>query len=406
MRITTLLAIAVWLMTLMSCEKKPVDTDPVELADAQKQLLQSSNDFGIEMLKHMNSLQAERQENLFISPLSISIALGMAANGADGATQDGILQAMQVNTLNISDANQAYSDMMDRLPQVDPDVQVDIANSIWYRNNFSILSPFLQVNQLYYDAQVSAQNFDDPNTVNVINDWVSNSTNGTIPTIIDNITGDQVMFLINAVYFRADWTTSFDIRNTQTWPFRLSDGTVVNADMMNDPALSYAYYSDNSVEVADIPYANGAFSMTLVLPRDNYTADDVINNMISNRWNYWLANLDTNNRPILYLPKLELEYEGFLKQPLTEMGMGLAFSESDADFSNICDERIFINDVKHKTYLKIDEEGTEAAGLTSVEFVTTSVPATMLINKPYVLAIRDRESGSILFIGKIEDPTL
>lgn len=393
-------------MTLASCEKKPIDTDPVQLADAQKQLLQNSNDFGIELLKEMNTLQAESQENIFISPLSISMALGMAANGANGSTQDAILDAMQVNTLNISDANQAYSDLRDRLPQVDRDVQVDIANSIWYRNGFNILSPFLQVNQLYYGAQVSGQDFTDPNTVNIINDWVSNNTNGTIPTIIDQITDDQVMFLINAVYFKANWTTRFDVRNTQAWPFRLSDGTVVNADMMTDPNLKYSYFADNDVEVADIPYANGAFSMTVILPGNNNTADNVINNLTTAKWNNWLNSLDTNYTPVLYLPKLELEYESSLKDVLTTLGMGEAFSPGQANFSNISDEQLYINNVKHKTYLKVDEEGTEAAGVTSIDFVTTSVPPSMLINKPYVLAIRDRESGSILFIGKIEDPTL
>lgn len=405
MRIFILLALTMGLL-ITSCEKNPIDTDQAQLADAQKQLLQNSNDFGIVMLKQMNNLQAETQENIFISPLSISMALGMAANGADGSTQDAILDAMQVNTLNISDANQAYSDMKDRLPQVDPDVRVDVANSIWYRNGFSILSPFLQVNQLYYGAQVSGQDFTDPNTVNVINDWVSTNTNGLIPTIVDRISDDQVMFLINAVYFKANWTTRFDARNTQAWPFRLSDGTVVNADLMSDPNLPYSYYTDNDVEVADIPYANGAYSMTVILPSDNSTANDVINNLTTAKWNNWLTNLDTNNTPILYLPKLEIAYESSLKEPLTALGMGNAFSSSQANFSNISDQKMFINNVKHKTYLKVDEEGTEAAAVTSVDFITTSVPPSMLINKPYILAIRERESGSILFIGKIENPTL
>lgn len=405
MRIFTLLALCMGIL-ITSCEKKPIDTDPVQLADAQKQLLQNSNDFGIVLLKELNALQTEEQENIFISPLSISMALGMAANGANGNTQDAILDAMQVSTLNISDANQAYSDLRDRLPMVDPDVQVDIANSIWYRNGFNIQSPFLQVNQLYYGAQVSGQDFTDPNTVNIINDWVSNNTNGTIPSIIDQITDDQVMFLINAVYFKADWSTSFDTRNTQAWPFRLSDGTVVNADMMSEPNLTYSYFADNDVEVADIPYANGAYSMTIVLPGDNNTADNVISNLTTAKWNNWLANLDTNNAPLLYLPKLELEYERSLKDVLAALGMGVAFNPGEANFSNISDEQIYISNVKHKTYLKVDEEGTEAAGVTSIGFTTTSVPPSMLINKPYLLAIRDRESGSILFIGKIEDPTL
>lgn len=377
--------------------------DDNEVVASKSRLLQSSNTFGVELLKEISAQQAQ-PENVFVSPLSISMALGMTANGANGATRTAILEALQMGNLSISDANQIFEDILQSWPALDPDVQLNIANSIWYRQGFSILPTFEQINQLYFNAQVNALDFNDANAKNTINDWVSAETNGKIPTIVDNITPQHVMFLINAVYFNADWTQAFDPANTQAWPFRLSNGSTINTDMMFDGNLTYHYGINNEVEIADVPYEDGKFSMTVLLPREGVTVTDVLDNMSHTKWESWLMALDSTSTPTLYLPKLELDYEIKLKEVLTAMGMGIAFSEGTADFSNIAEGRLSISEVTHKTYLKVDEAGTEAAAATSVGIVLTSAPASMIVNKPYLIVIRERETNGILFIGKIENP--
>ncbi len=397
---------AICMMTLLgACDREPdLKTDDQQITDTQKRLLQTSNAFGVELLKGVSATETT-PGNVFLSPLSISMALGMTANGAEGTTRDAMLNALQMNGLSISDANQIFESILQTWPNIDPTVQLDIANSIWYRQGFNVLPTFEQTNQLYFNAQVSALNFDDPNTVNVINDWVSDATNDKIPTIIDDISPEHVMFLINAVYFNAPWTEAFDPKNTQKWPFYLSSGVPVQTDMMFEPLLSYSYYSDNEVEVADIPYGEGRFSFTVLLPREGVTVNDVIGSLSQAKWDNWIGSLDSNSVPLLYLPTLEMEYEIQLKEVLTALGMGIAFTDGEADFSNLADARLVISEVKHKTYLKVDEAGTEAAAATSVGIVNTSAPPSMLVNKPYLIAIRERLTGGLLFVGKIENPT-
>lgn len=404
MRVLSIVFAIVFMLGWQSCSKDPVKTNG-DIKEVNKSLVSSSNNFGIDMLKALNTQQTD-EPNIIISPLSISMALGMTANGANGNTRNAILTALRFNGLSISDANQTYRDIMDNLPILDPGVNTTIANSIWHDQDFAVKQTFLQLNQLYFDAQVQALDFTDPNAKDAINNWVSNNTNGLIPTIIDQISDDQVMFLVNAVYFEANWTKAFDPRNTNNWPFYLENGSTINTPLMHSKNIRFSYYEDNEVQVADIPYENGVYSMTVVLPEPGNDVQSVISGLTGSKWDAWMSALDTNYRPELYLPKMELDYKTNLKESLAALGMDIAFTPGQADFTNIADGELYITDVQHKTYFKVDETGTEAAAATSVGVGVTSVPPTMFVNKPFIIAIRERETGSILFIGKVGNPSL
>lgn len=404
MRSISIVFALVILLGWMGCSKDPVKTNG-DINEVNKSLVSSNNNFGIDLLKALNTEQAE-EPNIIISPLSVSMALGMTANGANGNTRNAMLTALRFSGLSISDANQTFRDILDNMPIIDPAVDVSIANSVWHDQNFAVKQTFLQLNQLYFDAQVQALDFTDPNAKDDINNWVSNNTNGKIPTIIDQIDPNNVMFLVNAVYFQANWSKAFDPRNTNNWPFYLQDGSTINTPLMYSKNMRYAYYEDNEVQVADIPYENGVFSMTVVLPEQGNNVQGIINGLTGSKWDSWMAALDTNYRPELYLPKMELDYNTSLKEALSVLGMDVAFDPNQSDFTNIADANLYITNVQHKTYFKVDEAGTEAAGATSVGVGVTSVPPTMFVNKPFLIAIRERETGSILFIGKVGNPAL
>lgn len=392
------------LLLFASCIKKPTNPSHEEELTVQKRMVHGSNEFGFTALQQINDVEAAGN-NVFISPLSLSMALGMTTNGAEGDTKAGMLQTLGASQLSMADVNQTMRDLRSNLLNADPAVTLNIANAIWYKQNFNIKPAFTQVNELYYDAQITGLNFNDPASKDVINNWVSNQTNGSIPALVDQIAPENIIFLTNAVYFNANWTKAFDTRNTNAWPFTLSDGSTVMADMMYTKNYPYFYYGDASVQIADIPYENGAYSFTVLLPKGSTTLNGLIQSLSQTQWDVWMDALDSTNRPGLYLPKLDLSYNVNLKEVLSAMGMSIAFSPSQADFSNIADANLYITNVTHKTRLTVDETGTEAAGGTSVGVGVTSIPSTMFVNKPFLVVIREKETGAILFVGKIENPT-
>ncbi|MCK4715303.1 MAG: serpin family protein, partial [Candidatus Marinimicrobia bacterium] len=311
---------------------------------------------------------------------------------------------LEYGDLTIQEINESYQSLIELLTELDPKVIFDIANSIWYREGFPVENDFLTTNQTYFDAIVEALDFNRSDAADIINAWVNENTNGKIKEIVnDPINPLTVMFLINAIYFKGTWTYEFDEENTSDDIFYLPDGSEKECKMMSHQC-DHNYFENEQFQAIDLPYGDAGFSMTILLPKPEVNIDSLIAQMNNETWNSWLGSF-SEQEVNFYLPKFKLEYEISLNGILSALGMSIAFDPNRADFTKInSDGSLYISEVKHKTFVKVNEEGTEAAAVTSVEIRLTSVGITMYINRPFVFAIRENHSGTILFIGKITQP--
>lgn len=393
---------------LLQCSKNPVSRNPRisrELTEAERCLVESDNKFGLKLFKEI--VKEEKDKNVFISPLSVSMALGMTYNGANGETQEAMQKTLELSGLTIEEVNQCYKHLIESLTQLDPKVEFQIANSIWYRQSISAKEEFINLCKKYFDALVTGLNFNDPAAADIINAWVEENTNGKIKEIvtapIDPLT---VMFLINAIYFMGTWTYQFDKDETKDDWFRLLDGTRKPCKMMEQRGF-YKYFESEDFQAVDLPYGDGDFSMTIFLPYWNVNIDSLIAKFDQENLNYWLSGFSIDSGDI-YIPKFTLEYELKLNDALKALGMGIAFT-SFADFSMMYENvTVWIDEVKHKTFVEVNEEGTEAAAATVVEVTYGPGPPGfwMRVDRPFVFMIRENKSQTILFIGKIVEPTL
>lgn len=377
-----------------------------ELNEIEKKVVTSADEFGLNLFKKVNEFEGEK--NLFISPLSVSMALGMALNGANGSTYDAMQSTLEFSDLNNNEINESYRSLIDLLTQIDSKVDFLIANSIWYKENMTFEKPFLDINSKYFDARISGLNFSNPGSVNIINNWVNESTKGKIKKIIDGIPSYAVMYLINAIYFKGNWRYEFDKQYTTEDIFKLSNGEKVNCQMMSQRNDKLLYFENDYFKAIDMPYGDGHFSMSIFLPNEGKTPEDIIENLSLYNWNLWLANFEKQTG-LVQLPKFEIEYEYSLNEVLKSLGMEIAFDQNNADFTKIYElGGLFISDVKHKTFVTLDEEGTEAAAVTSVEFGLVSFTPEFYfrVDRPFIFVIRESNTGSILFIGKIVNPVL
>ncbi len=382
----------------------PIAELPRSLSVGETQLVAADNAFGLKLF-HVVDSAAGPDENLFLSPLSVAMALGMTYNGAAGATQDAMERTLELTGMSRDEINRAYRDLIELLMDLDPAVEFEIANSIWYRNGITLEQPFLDDNRQYFDATIEALDFADPSAASTINAWVQDRTRGRIEEIVDSpIPGDVILYLINAIYFNANWTYQFDPDRTEPRPFVLADGTEVMAPMMaQTERIPVAIAFVDGVRILDLSYGGGAFRFTVALPETPAGIHDLAANLTEDQWSDWVNALDSTEI-IVQLPKFSLEQEYALRAPLEALGMIPAFCGTGADFTRMYRGGC-ISRVKHKTFVEVDEEGTEAAAATSVEIVLTSAaPPIFAVDRPFLFALRERLSGTILFLGKVVDP--
>ena len=406
MRLTTLLPVT--MMAAIACGDgiSAIDELPRELSVAELDLIAADNRFAFKFF-HEIVTQSDPDENIFISPTSIAMALGMTYNGARGSTRDSMQEALELHGMNLQDVNEAYQSVIELLRGLDPHVEFTIANSIWYRQGLSVQQPFVDLNQTYFDAQVEALDFTGSAAASTINAWVSENTNGRIGEIVeDPIDPMLVMFLINAIYFKGDWAYQFDRSRTHDAPFHRADGSTSTVDLMaSGTEMPFWLTYDGTSQIGELRYGGGPWRMTIVLPTAHDAIAPVLDGLTEAQWNTWTEALDSTDMSVL-LPKFTLEYEASLKDVLVALGMGNAFDPLLADLSGIGGQpgELFIDHVKHKTFLDINEEGTEAAAATSVGVGTTSAPMDFRVDRPFFFVIREALSGSILFMGRIMDP--
>lgn len=379
-----------------SCTKPPIISDESEVF--RQKLLQADNAFSIKLLQQLN--QQADTANVVLSPFSLSVGLSVLANGAEGTTREAIMETLETQGLSLTDINQTYKALMTELPSSDPNIDLSVANSIWLKNGVPVKTVFEQINQLYYQIGLEQIDFSSPSAIQTVNDWISNATGGNIQDIIDQLMDGEGIYIINSLWFNGRFKQAFDSTLTTQQPFYVGDGQTVPVTMMAGRGMKYGYYGDNVVKIADLPYENGMFSFTIIMPADLSNIDELIDNLSVSRWDTWMNGLSYDQSPNLYLPKFDVEYNSFLRPLLTDMGMSIAFDDGVCDFSNISDAVLSISDLKHKTSLSVTERGvipTEPA---------TPATSTFSVNKPFVVAVREKESGRVLMIGKIMNPAL
>ncbi len=392
---------------ILACDAKnpaaPEKNVPALSQDHQK-IIRASEQFGLDLFAEL--LEGEKDANIFFSPLSVSMALGMTLNGAANQTAEAMQDVLKFEGLSQHDINRIYRDVLDYLLGLDQKVRLEIANSIWYRSGFAVEQDFIKNNKKWFDSEVRSLDFNDPGAPDIINDWVQQKTHGKIETIIQEIVRQTVMYLINAIYFKGTWTYQFDKESTVEAKFYPTGDSHVMCDMMTQ-TNEFDYYADENVQVVELPYGGEKYGMVIVLPQDGKTIEN-IGRGLDEEWAGWTAGLRQRTGTLL-MPKFELEYEKSLVDVLSALGMEIAFT-SFADFSGINpDEPLFISDVIHKAYVKVDEEGTEAAAVTAVVISRTSAGGSsddfyMNVERPFICVIREKASGTILFMGRVVNP--
>jgi serine protease inhibitor len=386
---------------------------PRALTADEQALISAGNTFAFDLLRQV-PLEHPDSPNVFLSPLSASMALGMAMNGAAGETWSQMRDALGFAGLGEPAINRAYHDLIALLRGLDPKVEFGLANSVWARQGETFYADFLDRTRTYFDAHVESLDFEDPASLDIMNGWVEDRTNGRIEDLIDEIDPDAIMYLINAVYFNGDWVYEFDEEATRPRKFTRGDGSRVDADMMGMEA-DLRYFFDNQAQVVELPYGGRAFTAIAALPGEGRTIADLVAGLDAGTWAGWMARLDAAEpmAAAVVLPKLELHYDRLLNEDLQALGMTDAFDEYRADFSRMTEIRrlgeVLISRVQQKSFLKVDERGTEAAAATFVEMVRVisvgpTIPA-FVFDRPFLFAIREQLTGTVLFIGVIGDPT-
>jgi len=408
-KITTLTAGLFILALIVSCEKDNSEPDltpkMIELTAAAPIAISSSNEFGIELFARV---ALEENGNLMISPLSASTALTMLLNGCGGNTYDQLKTMLKYpQAFSLADINAAYKSLVSQLLDADPKVKLALANAVFYRIGFSVKPPFLAVMQNDFKAETEGLDFALPSALTTINKWANDNTNGKIPKVLDEISQDAVMFLMNALYFKGDWSYQFDKSKTSDRPFYPDNGSEVSVSTMNGEVGSKVVYGNN-YRAIEMPYGRTNFTMIVIVPGDNLQSfcssfdDDLWTQLTSD-----LDDIDEFGKYNVFMPKFKFSWEKYLNDQLKSMGMADAFNPYVADLSGISDASIYVSFVKQNTFVEVDEKGTEAAAVTTIGIYETSMPPQpkqFIIDKSFIFAIRERTSNTLLFIGQVLKP--
>jgi serine protease inhibitor len=335
----------------------------------------------------------------FLSPLSLNMALGMLMNGAEGETQSEIRQMLGFQQSDMASVNQYYIELLEKLPKVDPKVKNLLANSVWHDKEFAVEKAYLDLLKKDFSAEVYGEDFSQASTVNKINAWAAKHTENKIQKVLDEIRADQVLFLMNALYFKGDWTKTFDPKNTVKDTFYGVQGKR-EEEFMNIKD-NFPYADMDGFEAVELPYGNEKYGLVVMLPKGD-SVEDMILGLDELKWNATLAALSPQ-KVQLSLPKMKMETSTELISVLQNMGMKKAFTDG-AELGGISKgAKLVVGLVKQDTYVAMDEKGTEAAAVTTIGVELTSIPQYPVIrcDRPFAFAIVEKTSNTIQFIGKL-----
>ena len=383
-------------------EETPKARVDIELTNAEKQLAGQSADFSIRLLQAANNTFTDNSQ-IVLSPLSASMALSMVGNGAVGETQEEILNTLGFNGFTAEDINLFNQKLMATLPDLDNTSTVSIANSLWMDNGYTVKDAFEQSLASGYDAEVRTEDFSNAKTVDLINEWCEAKTNGCIRDLIETLSPECRFVLMNALYFKGRWEEQF--LSIKRKAFTAEEGFRQDVDYIIRNRAHYRYMGSELFTMAELPYGNGAYSFVVVLPKEEVDINDCITGLTGEKWLEAVNNME----PTLInmeLPKFKVKNQNSLSETLELMGMKKAF-DLHADFSALSEQETFISDVLQANYLSVDENGTEAAAVTTVHMHGSNMseneitPIDFHVNRPFLYFIKEKSTNTILFMGKI-----
>lgn len=361
-------------------------------------------------LKLFSQLQSKQvNQNIFISPSSVSVALAIVYNGSNGKTKEAIGRTLELQEMSIQDLNQANALIKNQLQASSSKSQFKIANSLWLDREEKIKPDFSQQIQEYYQAEIQNIDFREPQATATINSWVKKNTNNKIDTVIQQIEPNTVFLLVNAIYFMGNWKYPFAKELTRDYPFTLVNGTQKQVKMMFQEIAGVKYYDNELFQAISLPYSDNRLSMYIFLPHKNQGLKGFYQNLNQKNWQKWLEYFNSNELENDYsqvmtigLPRFKVNYEIDLIDTLKALGMQIAFSKN-ADFSAIAVPPLWISKVQHKAFVEVDEQGTTAAAVTTIGS-TRGGQTQLIVDRPFFCVICDNETGTILFMGAIVDP--
>ncbi|MFC4103209.1 serpin family protein [Paenibacillus xanthanilyticus] len=396
-------AVTVCLLFSAGCGASP-DRPSFSASDANRDQIASANAFSLELGRRLLPGTAE---NRFFSPLSVSMAMGLVLNGAAGITRSEMLQTLEARGLSVHELNEGTRALTDVLEHQDPEVTARIANAAWVQRGIQPKETYAADLKTYYDAEIQAIDFRDPDAPAVVNKWVDKHTKGMIPRLIESFPPDTVSALVNAIYFKGAWSEPFEKDQTRERPFHLADEKTANVPMMEQSG-SYPYKKEKAYEVLQLPYGEGKWRMTIVLPGDPGGLDALLPQLLSSP-ETWRGGLATAGGTVC-IPRFSIKSTLRLEDTLRQLGMKTAFDPTKADFSGMAEEGalFYITQVVHQARIEVDEDGTEAAAATAIAVDGGGEPGQpfeFTADRPFFFAIEEGETGAIVFLGAVRNPT-
>ena len=411
---------------LVGCEGGPGTVKTLTLTEEEQVINQQQNEFSLDLLRRVNA--HEDGENVVLSPMSVAAVCAMLANGAEGNTLTQILNTIGAQGYDITDLNDYYKNLLTNLPHLDKYTDMKLADAIWVDDAYQVKDEFVKANKSYYKATVDVADLANPAMAKVINSWAKKNTKGLIPEVVDEtmFTEDTRMVLANAIYFMSKWASEFDKNATKQEDFTLADGKTISVNMMNKsskltvtPAYQYDGFQGGapdtvpeyySARMLRLYFKDNAYCMDVVLPREDISCDDYLADFDMDDLN-WLQNKLSNYSVQVKLPKFTIKYHRDLEEDMSAMGMTDVLNPALADLSGITDEeQLFLKKLFQDSYIAIEEEGVKAAAVTIGIVAPTAAAPTpsvepFIVDRPFLLFIREAKYGTILFAAKIGNPS-
>lgn len=393
------------LLSTASCSKdnteNPKDPIKIELPTKASTVIAQGNTFGIELFKQVATAS---QDNLMLSPLSASTALTMLMNGSEANTKTQLSQMLGYGSMNQTEVNAIYKSLVSQLLVADPSVELKLANAVFYDNQFQVKPTFITTLSTDFMAQTQALDFRSTNALKTINNWAADNTNGKIEKVLNQIDPNAVMFLMNALYFKGIWTNQFDKDQTKNASFLLANGESIQVPTMHGD-IPYKSFNGETYVAIELAYGRQNFVMDIIMPTNSLVSFlPQFNAELWNEITNGFSSIANPSEAPLAMPRFKFSYEKVLNDQLKALGMTDAFDPSLANLSPISDEDIFVSFVKQNTFVDVNEEGTEAAAVTTIGIELTSMPSGVVINKPFIFAIREQTTNTLLFMGQVNNP--
>jgi serpin B len=373
----------------------------IVLSRSEEEMVNENVKFAFSLFSKVNEMEKEKP-NWMISPFSASVVLSMIANGADGNTLTELQDVLGFKGFSMDEINHYYKKLDAELKGLDNSTQLAFANSVWVNNGVNVYGSYAQISKEMYNAPVTTLDLMGPDALRTINKWCGEQTNGLIPQILDEMPRDMMACFLNALYFKGIWKNKFKESNTKNELFTCGGGSVKMVKMMRQNEDFYCW-GNEYFSLAEFPYGNEAFSMVVLLPDEDKTLEECLQQFTADCWTESVrmqeCNLDVR------FPQFELKYDASLIEVLKAMGITEAFDEMNANFSNFSSSDMFVSLFNQSAYIKVDEKGTEAAVVTmGGGIIGAPETYTFYMNRPFAFLIKEKSTGTILFMGKVTEP--